>query len=1097
MNSEVQTQRYALSPMQEGMLFHALKEPRGGVDIEQLVIDLPEPLDPQRMESAWHWLVQRHEVFRTRFHWKGNTEPWQEILPAVQLPFAFKSLPNIPSAERAEHVRQFLLEDRARGLDPALAPMARVLLIQWEPTAFTLIWTLHHALVDGRCFPILLREVFETYEDLATGVPRPRPLPPSFSRHLDTLTRVHSADSDQFWSSVLSGFKASVELPIRRASTDGSTPTQAESWIGVDSATTRRLKELAAAEGLTLNTLLQGAWAVLLHRYTGETDIVFGATRACRKSSFPGAEDCIGLFINTVPVRLQIQDTDPILEVCRRARNLWVTMRPFENVSLSHLKSLARISAAQPLFHSLLVFEHERLDHSLKALGGSWSHRSLQLHELTNFPLALALYGGDSISIKAEFDSAAIDALAVQRVLGHFCRILHGLSHAPHVLTGAVELLDAAERLALTQRVQSPTPAPNSTALPLDGAATLQSLFSISARQHAESIAVQCDEHSLSYRKLNSQADRVAHHLVQLGVGSDTLVGLFLDRTHLLVVGLVGIVKAGGAYLPIDLAYPPDRMAYMLEDARAPVLLSQRSLADKIPTSQAKVLFIEDLLEAPEPTAPAVFNAAPGSPEDLAYVIYTSGTTGKPKGSMITHRNVVRLFSQTEAWFGFGPRDVWTLFHSIAFDFSVWELWGALLYGGKLVVVPYLQSRSPKAFYQLLSEQRVTVLNQTPSAFRQLMSAEESEPPRPLALRTVIFGGEALDLKSLEPWFDRHGDSTPRLINMYGITETTVHVTYRPVSRRDVSSGSVIGLPIPDLHLLLLDSRRHPVPIGVPGEIHVAGPGLARGYLHRPELTADRFIPHPFPSTPDERLYRTGDLARWLPNGDIEYLGRIDHQVKIRGFRIELGEIEAGVSSHPSVAEGLALVREDVAGDKRLVAYWVARRDASIPTDLELRQHLRRSMPEYMIPSAFVQLPSFPLTAHGKVDRKALPPPQESATAAGVLPTPPKGALEETIAQVCRTFLQREHLGVEDNFFDVGAHSILLVRIHQKLVEVLNREFPLVDLFQHTSVRTLAQHLSAKTGGTTPPSESIAERARKQREAANRLRQNRSNRSTP
>lgn len=1085
--------------MQLGMLFHTLKEPSAGVDIEQLVIHLPETLDPGRMEAAWQWLARRHEVFRTRFQWKGGDEPCQEILPNVRLPFSFRSVPKSSSAERENFLRTYLAEDRTRGIDPASAPMARVHLIQWEPAAFTLIWTVHHALVDGRCFPILLREVFEAYEELATGEPRPRPQPASFSQHLATLSGADSPASDSFWGGVLSGYKSPLELPLQRACTDPvhTAPTHGELWDGVDSATTRSLKELASAEDLTLNALIQGAWAVLLHRYTGESDIVFGATRACRKSSFPGAEDCIGLFINTVPVRLQVEDADPLVEVCRRARNLWVSMRPFENASLACLKSLSQVSATQPLFQSLLVFEHERLDNSMRALGAGWSRRDLQLHELTNFPIALAIYGGDAISIKAEFDRASIDGASVQRVLGHFRRILEGLSQTPRAAAGTVELLDPAERLALTTRAQSPQTATNSTALPLDGGDTLKSLFEASARRHASSVALQCEGASLTYQQLDTQANRVSRRLLQLGVGSDTLVGLFLDRTNLLVVALVGIVKAGGAYLPIDLAYPSDRMAYMLEDAQAPVLLTQRSLADKVPPSQAQVVFIEDLLEAPEPSAAEDSKTPQGSPEDLAYVIYTSGTTGKPKGTMITHRNVVRLFSQTEHWFGFGPRDVWTLFHSIAFDFSVWEVWGALLYGGKLVVVPYLQSRSPKAFYQLLSEQRVTVLNQTPSAFRQLMQAEESETPRPLALRTVIFGGEALDLKSLQPWFDRHGDSKPQLVNMYGITETTVHVTYRPVSRRDVTSGSVIGLPIPDLQLFILDRHRQPVPIGVPGEIHVAGAGLARGYLRRPELTADRFIPNPFSPDSGDRLYRTGDLARWLPNGDVEYLGRIDHQVKIRGFRIELGEIESGLSSHPSVAECLATVREDVPGDKRLVGYWVARRDASLPTDLELRHHLRRSMPEYMIPSALVQLPAFPLTPHGKVDRKSLPVPRDTPSNTGSMPTPPRGELEESIVQVCRAVLQRDNLGVEDNFFDMGAHSILLVRIHQRLVEVLRREFPLVDLFQHTSVRSLAQHLSGKSGKSSATTESIADRARRQREAANRLRQQRPSRPAP
>ncbi|HWI65917.1 MAG TPA: amino acid adenylation domain-containing protein, partial [Symbiobacteriaceae bacterium] len=422
----------------------------------------------------------------------------------------------------------------------------------------------------------------------------------------------------------------------------------------------------------------------------------------------------------------------------------------------------------------------------------------------------------------------------------------------------------------------------------------------------------------------NRRANQLAHRLRRMGVGVESLVGIYLERNLDVVVAILGILKAGGAYLPLDPVYPRERLAHMLSDAAVSVVLTHAAMAADLPDTGAAHL----CLDADWPviaTEPDTAVEAAVGPENAAYVIYTSGSTGKPKGCVITHANVVRLFTATDHWYNFGPDDVWTLFHSYAFDFSVWELWGALLYGGRVIVVPYEVTRSPEAFYDLLARERVTVLNQTPSAFRQLINAEANLGVGDLALRYVIFGGEALELQSLRPWFEQHGDRTPRLINMYGITETTVHVTYRPITLADLDQGlgSVIGCPIPDLQVYVLDVNRQFLPPGVPGEMYVGGAGLARGYLKRAELTAERFIPDPISGRPGARLYKTGDLARWRPDGDLEYLGRVDHQVKVRGFRIELGEIEAGLNLHDAVREAVVIPREDSPGDRRLVAYIV------------------------------------------------------------------------------------------------------------------------------------------------------------------------------
>ena len=591
----------------------------------------------------------------------------------------------------------------------------------------------------------------------------------------------------------------------------------------------------------------------------------------------------------------------------------------------------------------------------------------------------------------------------------------------------------------------------------------IHQVFSRQAASTPESTAVQQGDERLSYRELNERSNQIAHYLRRQGVGPNVFVGICLDRTLDLVVGVLGILKAGGAYVPIDPQYPRERLTFMLQDSRSPVILTQSSFAADLQLPGTKVVLLDR--EWQEVSRESSDNPPDEvGPDDLAYMIYTSGSTGVPKGTLISHRNVVRLFESTSSWFHFNEHDVWTLFHSCAFDFSVWELWGALFFGGRLVVVPFAVTRTPDSFYRLLCAERVSVLNQTPSAFRQLMAAEETAGPgRALALRLVIFGGEALDFHSLKPWFDRHGDQKPRLINMYGITETTVHVTYRPIEAAALSSGSVIGVPIPDLHIRLLDERGNPVPAGTPGEIYVGGAGVARGYFNRPELTAQKFVTDTFGTDPEKRLYRSGDMGRYLANGDLEYLGRIDNQVKIRGFRIELGEIIAALDSHPQVRESVVIVKESLPGDKILVAY-VVKRGAIEVDATALRKLLRERLPEYMVPAAFVFLDRLPLTVNGKLDVSALPAPgtQPIAPVTATSPQDSGSALEQGIAAIWREVLQIPLPGLDQNFFDVGGNSMNLAQVHVQLKELLGRDFSVTELFAHSTVRALAAHFSSE-----------------------------------
>ncbi|MBD0328126.1 MAG: amino acid adenylation domain-containing protein, partial [Pyrinomonadaceae bacterium] len=587
----------------------------------------------------------------------------------------------------------------------------------------------------------------------------------------------------------------------------------------------------------------------------------------------------------------------------------------------------------------------------------------------------------------------------------------------------------------------------------------LHQLFEEQVEKTPDAVAVVFENQQLTYRQLNTKANQLAHYLQKLGVGSDVLVGICLERSLELVVGLLGILKAGGAYVPLDPNYPTDRIAFMLEDTQLKVILTQQQLSKILFVHQAELICFDKDYE----TIVQQNQVNPSSevkPASLAYIIYTSGSTGKPKGVLVNHANVVRLFGATKPWFNFNTQDVWTLFHSIAFDFSVWEIWGALLYGGRLVVVPYEVSRSPKAFYELLSQQQVTVLNQTPSAFRQIIKVEESADTQLQLkqLRYVIFGGEALDIQSLQPWFEHYGDKSPQLVNMYGITETTVHVTYRPLTITDLNQAqtSVISSPIPDLQVYVLDKYQQLLPIGVPGEMCIGGAGLARGYLNRPELTEQRFIFNPF--APGTRLYRSGDLARYLSTGELEYLGRIDNQVKIRGFRIELGEIEATLSQHPFVREAVVVAREDVVSDKRLIAYIVAKLDANL-IQTELRSFLKQHLPEYMLPSAFVLMDCLPLTSNGKIDRRALPAPEQTRPDLEVIFVAPRTPVEEMLAEIWTNILGLEKVGIHDNFFELGGHSLLIVQLFARVRATFQVDLPFQTLFDAPTVATFAQTL--------------------------------------
>jgi amino acid adenylation domain-containing protein len=795
------------------------------------------------------------------------------------------------------------------------------------------------------------------------------------------------------------------------------------------------------------------AYQVLLSRWSGQQDIVVGSPIAGRRNR--QIEGLIGSFVNTLVLRTDVSGNLTFRQLLERVKEVTLGAYSYQDLPFEALvKELrpARNLTRQPIFQVSLVLQN-------------YPEERLELPEITwtridaewmtaHFDLTLYLYEhSHGVSGVFEYATDLFDKETIERMAGHFRTLLEGIVVDPDCLIRQLPLLSEAEKQRLLVQW-------NQTAAEYPRDRCLHELFEEQAERKPDAIALVYEGRLLTYAELNCRANQLAQYLRDKDVGPDRLVAICVERSLDMVVGLMGILKAGGAYVPLDPNYPIERLQYMLRDAAPRVLLTQERLRERLPATTAEVITLDNDWDviAQQPSNNLKETSLDLRSYHLAYVIYTSGSTGEPKGVMVEHRNVTRLFAATEKWFDFNDRDVWSLFHSFAFDFSIWELWGALLYGGRVVVVPYLTARSAQEFYDLLCEEGVTVLNETPSAFAQLIDAQ-GQSPKEHSLRVVIFGGEALELRTLQLWVERNGAERPRLVNMYGITETTVHVTYRPLTEAEVQSdgGSLIGKPIPDLKAYLLDHHRQPVPIGVIGEIYVGGAGIARGYLNRPELTAERFISDPFSTNAQARMYKTGDLGRWRADGTIEYLGRNDDQVKIRGFRIELGEIEAQLARYAPVKEVVVVAREDIPGEKRLVAY-ITRRDESDLSLEELREHLMAVLPEYMVPSAFVMIERFPLTPNGKLDRRALPVPALGAYVSRQYEAP-QGEVEQTLAGIWQELLHVERVGRQDNFFKLGGHSLVATQVIVRIRSALSIEMPIKALFEFPTIEKLSAYL--------------------------------------
>jgi amino acid adenylation domain-containing protein/non-ribosomal peptide synthase protein (TIGR01720 family) len=1026
---------------------------------------LKGPLNRDALRAAFAQLQARHQTLRTTFEQDGLQaravlhDPL--ALQLIERPLDQASLDNA------------VAEEIARPFDLRNGPLWRVLLLQVNANEHVLVLTVHHIAADGWSMQVMVDEFSALYQAAVEDrVVNLKSLPVNYSDYArwqrDWLQAGEGARQLSWWREQLAGSQAPLELPSELTRPARRTERGASLALNVDRELLAGLRQLAQAHQVTLFMLLLASFQTLLHRQSGQSGISVGVPSAGR--SRLETEGLIGFFINTQVLRAEIDGQQPFSTLLQQVKQVALGAQAHQDLPFEQL-----VDALQPdrsLNHSPLfqvLYNHQQqLGASVERTVADLRVERLRWQQhTTQFDLVLDTQEqGESLDASLTYATDLYDEASIKRLAEQWLNLLRGVVKDPQQRVAELPLLQAPHYDALIQHWN-----PAFEAQPLSP--TLHQLFEAQAAQQPNAIALVYEGEHLTYAALNAQANRLARKLREQGVGPEVRVGIATERAMPLVVGLLAILKAGGAYVPLDPQYPAERLSYMIDDSGISLLLTQRHLIDGLPARDGvQVLSLESLqLDAySADNLPAL-----ASRENLAYVIYTSGSTGRPKGALLSHGNVGRLLTATAAQFNFGPDDVWTLFHSYAFDFSVWELFGSLCTGGRLVIVPYYISREPQAFHRLLCDEGVTVLNQTPTAFRQLLPVACASE-RNMALRQVIFGGEALEVASLRPWFERFGDQQPTLVNMYGITETTVHVTYRAIRQADLDgkAQSPIGLPIRDLRWYLLDSQLQPVPVGVAGELYIAGAGLARGYHGRFGLTAERFVPSPFDAA--QRLYRSGDLARQRADGSIDYLGRIDQQVKIRGFRIELGEIEAALLAQPGVRQAVLSVHAGDAGPQ-LCAYVVAEHTPHDPIAWRdtLRAALKVDLPDYMVPSHWLLLEALPLTGNGKLDRKALPQPDTDDWQRPF--EAPEGDLERQLAAIWAEVLGVAQIGRRENFFELGGHSLLAAQASARVELELGIELPLRALFESTDLQAYAamagQHAPADNDARLDALESL------------------------
>jgi amino acid adenylation domain-containing protein/non-ribosomal peptide synthase protein (TIGR01720 family) len=1104
---------YPLSPLQQGMLFHNLYDSASGMYVERLRYTIRGNLDVAAFEHAWRQVMERHPVLRSAFAWEEVDEPLQIVFQGVPFALDVQDWRGQPPAEQEQRLQGFLDAILHRGFKLTQPPLTRLALIRTAEDAYEFIWSYHHLLLDGWSVSLILGELIALYEALSQNrKPQLEKIRP-YRDYIAWLKQQDPAKAEAYWRTALKGFTTPTPIGVGARETgngqaagqangqanghsNGSQTDYGVSQLHLPRETAERLDAFSRARRVTLNTVVQGAWALLLARYCDAQDVVFGAVASGRPAELAGSDSMVGMFINTLPVRVGVRSGEFVLPWLERLQAQQIEARRYEYNPLVKVREWSEAPRGAALFESIMVFENPAMSVRLGQQEGS-PEITYSIHHatVTGYPLTVVVEPGPAgVGIGITYDRRRFDADTIRRMQAHLRSLLEGILADPEARIANLPLMSDAERRELVEQWNE-----TRTAYPLDQC--LHHLFEAQAARTPDAVALVYesetlseeeshrreppnleDGSSLTYRQLNARANQLAAVLRARGVGPESRVGLCLERGFDLMAALLGVLKAGAAYVPLDPAYPRRRLAFMLADCQADVVLTTQRLADDLGIAEwseqaepeaaahkspCAIVCLETIGE--ELNAQSDANVASAiSSDHTAYVIYTSGSTGKPKGVMISHRAIGNHMHWLRDHFDLGAGDIFFQKTAFSFDAAGTEFYGPLLFGGRLILAQAGGQQDGAYLARTIIEHGVTILQLVPSLLRVLL--EEPEFANCRSLRRVICAGEALPAELQARFAACPVSAGAQLHNFYGPTEAAIDVTYWPHAHAANRTIVPIGRPLANTQIYLLDSELKPVPVGVAGELHVGGENLARGYLNRPDLTAEKFIPNPFAARHQDaggRLYKTGDLACYLPTGDIEYLGRIDNQVKVRGFRIELGEIETAINQHAGVRESVVVAQDDGHGNKRLVAYVVpaSSEKGEGPSNSELRDFVKAKLPDYMVPSALVRLEELPLTPNGKVDRRALPAPRESAGERPDLAesfVAPRTPVEQQLARVWSEVLGVKQIGIHDNFFELGGDSILSIQVVGRLSQQGIRITPR-QLFQHPTIEAIAELATAAT----------------------------------
>jgi len=1052
---------YPLSPMQQGLLFHHLYESASEVYFIQLGCHIRKGLNVHVFRRAWEEVIHRHAVLRTAFVWERLQKPAQVVMKRVDLPWIEEDWRGLADAEQSRKWQQFQKSDLERGFDFKQAPLMRFALLRTGEDSYYFLWSNHHIILDGWSQQIVIREVFTLYEALLQQRDAALPPPKQFRHYMEWLQKQDANKAESFWKKELQGVSAPTDMGIdqeKHPAHDGSGQF-GKARFQFDRAVVQKLEELARARQITANTIVQGAWAALLAHHSGDDQVVFGATVSGRSGEVPGIESIVGVFINALPVRVKIDKSETIAAYLRRLQSKQAEAREYEYCPMLDVQKCSAVPTGTPLFEHIIGFQNFPVDTAmLQRIGTSLEIDSVDTLDINNYPLTLMVTLGTDLLVRCNYNRTRFSDAAVERMLGHLSALITQIVSHPDQKVGDLSLLGELEQQQLLQV--------NRTEVRY-GSSYIHKLFEQQAEKTPQAIAVIYEDQMITYEQLNARATALACYLAALGVGPDVVVGICTDRSVEMVVGLLGILKAGGAYVPLDPSYPADRLQFMIRDAKMPVLLTQTHLRDNLPAMKSKVVCIDEALKLSPSTAPAPQPAL--SDENLAYVIYTSGSTGRPKGVMITHGCIRNHMAWMQQEFPLTAEDRILQKTAFSFDASVWEFYAPLLAGATLVVARPGGHQDPEYLLDTVQKQEITVLQLVPTQLRMLL--QQPDVAQCFSLRRMYCGGEALgqdlvhDLYQHLPWV--------KLYNLYGPTEATIDATCGSCGEGECGLSAPIGRPIANTQVFVLNNEMAPVPAEMKGELYIGGAGLARGYLDRPELTAERFVPNPFSGESGARLYKTGDKVMLRSeDANLIYMGRLDDQVKIRGYRIELGEIESVLNALSEIRQAVVLVREDEPGEMRLVAYLVGKDIQKLNINA-LRNELKERLPEYMVPGALVQLQEIPLMPNGKVDRKSLPKPEvEEQHYSGR----PHDEEEEILAQIFAGVLKLDRIGLEDDFFEIGGHSLLATQVISRVRNAFAIDLPLPALFESPTISGLVQHVRAARGVkrvSAPPVTSI------------------------